>query len=512
MPLGWTISGPVPVSELRLSAACHVSNEDDVKLAEVVKNWWDIESYGTLVVADKRTKEDKLASEILNSTIKFIGDRYEVGLLWNGEKAALSNNFSSALGQLRSLKHRLDADESLKLRYSETIASDLKKGYVSILSSDELAATTNQPVWCVPHHPVLNPYKPDKVRRVCNAASKFRGYSLNDMLLAGPDLLASLMGILARFREQKYALSADIEEMFLQVEVKPEDRQFLRFLWFDERHRVVTYPYNRHIFGAKSSPTCANLALQRCALDNASGSERASYIACLNFYMDDLLVSLSSQQEAAELKTELTPLLAKGGFKLTKWVTNFEENEVHDKALTILGLEWNNKNDTLKVYRGVEFEPESRWTQRKVLLVVSSVFDPLGFLASFVIRGRIILKGIWQTKGQQWDSYLNNQFSNWVAELNSGEAFDVQRWYQTSSESVRNELHVFGDASEDAFCAVAYVVTEDVNQDRKVSFIMGKTRVAPVKHHTIPKLELMAAITGNRLKDSIMKEHTIHFH
>ena len=77
------------------------------------------------------------------------------------------------------------------------------------------------------------------------------------MLLAGPDLLANLMGILARFREQKYALSADIEEMFLQVEVKPEDRQYLRFLWFDEKDRIITYQYNRHIFGEKLSLTCA---------------------------------------------------------------------------------------------------------------------------------------------------------------------------------------------------------------------------------------------------------------
>ena len=516
LPLGWTVSGPVPVSELRFSAACHIANDEDVKLAEVVKKWWDMESYGTSMVADKRTKEDKLANEILNSTIQFNGERYEVGLLWNGDQAALSNNFSSSLGQLRGLKRRLDADSSLKQRYSDTIASDYKKGYVTILSSAELAETANQPVWYVPHHPVLNPHKPDKVRRVCNAASKFRGYSLNDVLLAGPDLLASLMGILARFRENKYAMSADIEEMFLQVEVKPEDRKFLRFLWFDENDRIFTYQYNRHIFGAKSSPTCANFALQRCATDNADGSERASHIACHNFYMDDLLVSLKSKDDATNIRVELTSLLAKGGFKLTKWATNFEADEVHDKALTILGLEWNNKNDTLKVCRGLQFEPESNWTQRKVLSVVSSVFDPLGFLAPFVIRGRIILKGIWQTKGQQWDSFieddLNNQFAEWVAELNTGEAFDVPRWYQTSDDSVRNELHVFGDASEDAFCAVAYMVTEDKTHNRKVSFIMGKARVAPVKHHTIPKLELMAAITGNRLKDSIVKEHSLYFH
>ena len=120
-------------------------------------------------------------------------------------------------------------------------------------------------------------------------------------------------------------------------------------------------------------------------------------------------MSLQSQEEAAAVKTDLTSLLAKGVFKLTKWATNFEENEVHDKALTILGLEWNNINDTLKVCRGLQFEPENSWTQRKVLSVVSSVFDPLGFLAPIVIRGRVILKSIWQTKGQQWDSHIEDK-------------------------------------------------------------------------------------------------------
>ena len=492
LPLGWTVSGPVPINQLKLSAACHVANDNDMKLAEVFKKWWDMESYGTLKVADKRTEEDKLATEVLNSTIKINGERYEVGLLWNGEQAALSNDFSSALGQLRGLQRRLQTDELLKVKYTETINSDLSKGYISILSSSHLAATINQQVWFVPHHPVLKPHKPDKVRRVCNAASKFRGKSLNDMLLAGPDLLASLIGILARFRENRYALSAYVEEMFLQVEVKPEDRKFLRFLWSDENDQLVTYQYNRHIFGAKSSQTCANFALQRCATDNSENSDRASYIACHNFYMDDLLVSLLSREEAADVKAELIALLAKGGFKLTKWATNFDEDEVHDKALTILGLEWKNKTDTLKVCRGLQFKPENYWTQRKVLSIVSSVFDPLGFLAPFVIRGRIILKAY----GRQED---NN------------ETHLSTRTSVISSQIESNELHVFGDASEDAFCAVAYLVTENNQSERKVSFIIGKARVAPVKHHTIPKLELMAALTGNRLKDTIMKEHSIHF-
>ena len=202
--------------------------------------------------------------------MKFNGDRCEVGLLWNGNQSAFLNNFAAALGQLRGQKRRRDNDPPLKTKYSETIASDLRKGYVSIPSSDELASTRDDLVRYVPHHPVLNLHKPDKVRRVCNAARKFRGYSLNDTLLAGRDLLASLMDILSRFREKKFAMTADIEEMFLQVAVKPADRKLLRFLWFDENDQVVTYQYNRHIIGTKSSPTCANFAHQRCALDNAS--------------------------------------------------------------------------------------------------------------------------------------------------------------------------------------------------------------------------------------------------
>ncbi|XP_075243780.1 uncharacterized protein LOC142338032 [Convolutriloba macropyga] len=161
------------------------------------------------------------------------------------------------------------------------------------------------------------------------------------------------------------------------------------------------------------------------------------------------------------------------------------------------------------------FDQENRWTQRKVLSNVSIVFDPLGFVAPFFIRGRIILKRIWQTKGEQWNSYIdeksNNQFEDWITELNAVEAVEMSRWYQTSDEDVTNELHVCGDASEDAFCAVGYSVKETRKAEREISFMMGKPRVSPVKHHTIPKLELMAAVTGNRMKDAVIKEHSLHF-
>ena len=108
---------------------------------------------------------------------------------------------------------------------------DVQKKFVRILDEAEFESTKTDLQWYVPHLPVLNPNKPDKVRRVYNAASKFGGVSLNDNLMAGPDFLQSLIGIIFKFREKKIALTADVEAMFLQVKVPLSDCKVLRFLW-----------------------------------------------------------------------------------------------------------------------------------------------------------------------------------------------------------------------------------------------------------------------------------------
>ena len=142
-------------------------------------------------------------------------------------------------------------------------------------------------------------------------------------------------------------------------------------------------------------------------------------------------VSDYANEEATILNKDLTDMLARGRHKLTKWATNFDEEIERKKTLTILALEWNNDTVTLKVCRRLSFEPITQWTQRKVLSVVCSVFDPLGLLVPFVIRGRIILKRTWRTRGQQWYSNISDDFiddsHSWVSELNAGEPFDVPR-------------------------------------------------------------------------------------
>ena len=125
-----------------------------------------------------------------------------------------------------------------------------------------------------------------------NGAANFQGSSLNNALLTGPDLLQSLIHILIRFRQYPYAVSEDIEGMFLQVGVIPDNRQSFRFLWReDTAAEVAVFQYIRHIFGYKDSPTCANYALSRTATDNAFQFPEAARSVINNFHMDDYIES-----------------------------------------------------------------------------------------------------------------------------------------------------------------------------------------------------------------------------
>ena len=161
------------------------------------------------------------------------------------------------------------------------------------------------------------------MRRVLNGAAKFHCTSLNKSLLLVPDLLQNLIHVLLRFRQHQFAVSADIEGMFLQVDVLDCDQPSLRFLWReDPTTNVVVYQYTRHIFRAKDSPTCANNALQRTARDNVSQYPEAAKAVLENFYMDGYLDLVESLERALKRSKELVHLLHLGGFKLTKFVSN----------------------------------------------------------------------------------------------------------------------------------------------------------------------------------------------
>ena len=271
--------------------------------------------------------------------------------------------------------------------YQQSIDTDVEKGFVKIPGKSEVKGTFGKE-WYLPHHPVLNPNKPGKVRRVCNAAAKYKDICLNDKLLAGADLLHGLLGTIFRFREGPIALTADIESMFLQVQVPERDKSCLRFLWRPTVNEPVQiYEYQRHVFGAKSSPTCANYALTRVAIDNEDEFPIAAKTIQNKVYMDDFIKSVETPEEAIKVFKQLQPLLSKHGFELRKWITNSDvvtnailedlrsisntkqvEIEPSEEGSSVLGLQWTIIDDSLQFCRGTSKEVETPITQRRSYL------------------------------------------------------------------------------------------------------------------------------------------------
>ena len=299
LPRGWVLSGPLPSSS-RLVSTCFKANfGQNYELACKVKSWYEMESYGAYKQVDPRSAADARAQDIHETTTFHNGQKYDVGMLWADDNIQLPNNYYSSLVQLKSLKKRLSRDKTLKENYAKTISEDLEKGYVIPIPDAHMIEQRSDKEWYLPHHPVINPNKPEKVRRVLNGAAKFHGSSLNKSLLTGPDLLQNLIHVLLRFRQHQFAVSADIEGMFLQVGVPDCDKPSMRFLRReDPTTNVVVYQYTRHIFGPKDSPTFANYALQRTARDNVSRYTETTKTVPEKFYVDNYLDSVQSPERA----------------------------------------------------------------------------------------------------------------------------------------------------------------------------------------------------------------------
>ena len=126
-------------------------------------------------------------------------------------------------------------------------------------------------------------------------------------------MLNSLAGVLLRFRDNNIAIVAHVEAMFHQVMVKPSDCDSLGFHWVDtpeENSKVETYQMLVHIFGATDSPCCANFAVKTVARDNSENySARTIETVLRSFYVDDLLKSVTSEQEAVSVMKEMIDLM-----------------------------------------------------------------------------------------------------------------------------------------------------------------------------------------------------------
>ena len=261
--------------------------------------------------------------------------------------------------------------------------------------------------------------------------------------------------------------------MFLQVEKHPADCKVLWFLWIESSMEPISvHEYGRHIFGAKSSGTNVNYALQQVGRDCRDENGMVAKLINRDVHMHKFVKSVASEEEALQVYKNLRKSLADGGFQLTKWICNSEKvmgeilSEDRSVALSktplaasILGLQWNVESDSLEICRGTGKEVPAKITQRIVLSHVASVFDPLGLFFPFTVRMRMLLKGIWKKHGQLWDKDLFTEdkiaFKGWASELNQMKEVAIKRKYLSKNAEVV-DFNIFADATLDAMCIVAY--------------------------------------------------------
>ncbi len=230
----------------------------------------------------------------------------------------LSAPKESVLPTLRSVERRLLKDPVKAKVYEEEMRKLIETGAVREVTD---LIPDSPECWYIPHHLVSHN---GKFCLVFNCSYQYQGQSLNQYLLPGPTLGASLLGVLIRFREHPVAVSGDITAMFHQVRLIPEDCPLLRFLWrnlkMDEAPKFLEWQVLP--IGTTSSPCCATYALQRHVRQHHLTDETIRFSVERCFYVGNCLQSLPTADEARKLIDRLRNILSGAGFEIRQWACN----------------------------------------------------------------------------------------------------------------------------------------------------------------------------------------------
>ncbi|XP_058817458.1 uncharacterized protein LOC131680765 [Topomyia yanbarensis] len=531
--LGWTVYGSNQDKSGDIVHSFHICEcqEAEQTLHELVEKFFSVESLGIMEVAHPESAETQRANQILMETTKRVGQRFETGLLWKYDSFEFPDSYQMAVRRLQCLERRMQRDlligESVRRQLSEYQA----KGYIHKATRKELDDSDPRRTWYLPLGVVINPKKPSKVRIFCDAAAKVDGVALNTMLLKGPDLLNTLLNVLYGFREKRVALCADLKEMFHQIRIRREDRHAQQLLWRDDPTQAPdVYLMDVATFGATCSPCSAQFVKNLNAKEHSRQYPVAADAIIRKHYVDDYLDSADDVDEAVKLAHEVKLVHSLGGFHLRNWLSNStevlarvgERDPVTEKCLQldknssterVLGMYWKPVDDVFTFTTTLAVGAEHP-TKRQALRVVMSPFDPAGLLCFFLIHGKVLIQELWRAK-TTWDQLIPEEllgkWMRWTSLFKHLDQISIPRCYfpQRSVKDILSlQLHIYVDASEEAYACVAYfraVFPDGIS----VALVGGKSKVAPLKAHSIPRLELMAAVIGVRLMKTILTGHSL---
>ncbi|XP_035228009.1 uncharacterized protein LOC118200187 [Stegodyphus dumicola] len=233
--------------------------------------------------------------------------------------------------------------------------------------------------------------------------------------------------------------------------------------------------------------------------------------------MDDVLSGAEDLEKTKELQNQLVNLLSQGGMKLHIWFTNHRElllnvntktedysfsNEIKNET-TVLGILWNPDSDAFTFNVTTNFH--DYYTKRHILSAITRIFDPLGLIGPVITKAKIFMQKLWLLK-IGWNDVLpeteSHEWKNFITSMPKINGVIINRKI-LSSNAVKIEMHGFSDASELAYGACIYVKCILQSGSSSVVLLCSKSRVAPLKSVSIPRLELCGAVLLSQLMDKV---------
>lgn len=508
-----TIFGYVPMG--KIGTFCETStvtsffcNSHKINTDDILTKFWEVESVPLLPMLsdnDLFCEEHFLKTYQRNSDGKFV-----VHLPFRDNFPTFPGIRQLAEQRFLSLERRLLKDQELYKSYCQFMKEYLDLGHMKPVSHEtELSSAS----YYIPHHCVLKPQASStKLRVVFNGSAKLPNQtSLNDHLFTGPKLQKDIVELLIQFRFHVYVLCTDIKMMYRNILITSSQHQYQRIVWrFSRNDPLQDYELITVVYGLSPSPFLALRALQQLVLDEGADFPLASHAISNHTYVDDVVTGATTFSEALALKNELIALFSKAGFDLRKWASN-DPNLLSDlpsdflstthinfddpeSSLKILGLQWNPTTDNFHFHFNSLDRP---CTKRNMLSELARIFDPLGFLAPVTFFTKTLIQKLWSSH-MDWDQQPPDEiiriWTRYKNEMHLLSQIDLPRKILFSECENRCELHGFCDASEKGYAAVVYLRILRNNKKIEVHLVASKTKVAPLKKLTIPRLELCAAV------------------
>ncbi|GFT06218.1 uncharacterized protein TNCV_800391 [Trichonephila clavipes] len=467
-----------------------------------LRNVNDFKSLCELIVSDKIM--NTLDRELLSYMNIKQGEKYfkpqDIYAL-KKEPSCLGNSKDIALKRLGSLWNRLARDNYLNL-YREFLRDYERLGHMKEVTNE----TDPDITYYATHHGIYRPEKSTtKLRVVFNCSSLTDNrISLNDIQYNGGVIQEDLYAQMLRFRTYTYAFTADIKMMYRTILINPKQCSLQRIVWCESEHESPKiYELSTVTYGTVSAPYLAQRTLTQLSMDEEANFPIAASVLRNNLYMDDVLCGAATLEEAIVLRQQLKGILKSAGMELHKLCANHEklspdpEQNYNFATLTetkTLGVSWKPNLDCLLIK--VKVCLDSSYTKRDVLSTIAKIFDPVGLMAPVISKAKIFLQRLWRSKLEWNDLLPAEEYREWqqfLVSLENINNIEIPRRILVAFPEVI-EIHGFADASERCYGAAVYCKSKNLKSETLVRLITSKSRVAPIKSLTIPRLELCAAV------------------